>query len=108
MYQQTSTFPPIPLNHFNCLKNVPISEDRKNVAQAAPDVSSQEPKVKLKSRGTKIPEVEIDAQDIHPPAAIELQPAFAFIARALEVFDTLFESLPATSTPGEVAWTELL
>lgn len=91
---------------------VPFSQkffdDGRDAAQATPDASTQEPKVKLKTRGTKMPEVEDNAQEPQPPAATELQPAFTLNARALKVFKTLFYSPSVTSTPGEVAWSDFL
>jgi len=83
-------------------------DNEKDVAQATPEASPQEPKVKQKTRGTKMYEVEIDAKEPQPPAATELQPEFALNARALKVFRTLFHSPSVTATPGEIAWTDFL
>jgi hypothetical protein len=75
-------------------------DDQKEVAQAPTEESSQEPKVKLKTRGITEPEVETEAQEPQQPAATEVQPVFTLNARALKVFETLFYSPSSASTPG--------
>ncbi|KAJ0421360.1 hypothetical protein BJY00DRAFT_323347 [Aspergillus carlsbadensis] len=65
-----------------------------------------EPKTKTKTRGIAQPDTA--APEPTPATAADTQPTFSVDARALKVFRTLFFNPAATSTPGEIPWTDFL
>ncbi|KAL8345863.1 hypothetical protein RB601_005771 [Gaeumannomyces tritici] len=70
---------------------------------------SATPKTKTKTKGTaNMSSAGADQREEQTQEQAEPQPTFAVNARALKVFRTLFFTPDASSTPGEVLWTDFL
>lgn len=69
-----------------------------------------QPKTKVKTRGTPrpTPAPVTEAEALQRPNPADRQPTFSVDARALKVFRTVFFNPAATSTPGELPWTDFL